>query len=742
MLKDNNIDASSWWNTWSASPAEMVFLPGGVRVTPMLYSTQLRRAVIPGPDEMCFGAHGVLGETVSYDTTHGGTRIAFRYDKPDPFCVTGQWHATDRVEWGLRYWVVLCLWAEGGEEVRYCPTSGAASTACGERVVTLLPGAAPVLVTGHDGLGDLIADFEGNGYFHLENRATSGRLIALRFNLEMMPELRFAAAVADSPELSLVRARRGLQGGPVPVRPLHEGLHGGALEAVRDVLGWNTLQDPVNRRRYTAVSRIWNLGAFAVWFNDQTFAAMMAGLFDADLARDNFNVALGNATPQGNFACLLTSRDAWLDRSQPPHGAFMAWQIFLRGRDRGLLRRAYPALARNHHWWWANRDPDGRGLVSCGSSDLGRGLYQGTAFGARNETGMDNSATHDEACFDPVTRTLSTLDLGLNCALALDAEMLGAIARELGDAVAAAAFDDLAAGVRARIQTDLWDDSRKIFANRQREGGGFVRSLGPTSFYPLLCGAASGEQADHLLRHLADPALFGGRFVLPNATRDDPAYDENVYWRGRIWPNVNYFVWQGLRRYGFDAAATDLAEKGLEMFNASWRGRRLCGENYSAETGEITDQGDADRFYTWGAMLPLLGVCEITEISPWRGWEITNHRQDLRLGPMLSPAGEIVIEVRAGVLALHRGAEELFSTDIRGALRQLVLEGGLCSFRLGQDGGEGTRFRLGAEMSARLVQLCIEGRQVETRMEGGRILVDLAGLPAGVRVDFHLSPRT
>ena len=79
-----------------------------------------------------------------------------------------------------------------------------------------------------------------------------------------------------------------------------------------------------------------------------------------------------------------------------------------------------------------NRDPDAFGLLSCGTSDVGEGLYKGTAFGARNETGMDNSATHDEAIYDPVTRTLSTFDLGLNCAAALDAEMLANMATVLG----------------------------------------------------------------------------------------------------------------------------------------------------------------------------------------------------------------------------------------------------------------------------------------------------------------------
>ena len=42
---------------------------------------------------------------------------------------------------------------------------------------------------------------------------------------------------------------------------------------------------------------------------------------------------------------------------------------------------------------------------------------------------MDNAPIHDEARYDPDTRTLDCMDVGLNSLLALDAEMLGQIAR-------------------------------------------------------------------------------------------------------------------------------------------------------------------------------------------------------------------------------------------------------------------------------------------------------------------------
>ena len=740
MLKSTNVPAASAWNTWSERPGEMVFLPLGVRVTPVLYSTSIRRAtVIIPPAEIRFGRHELAGETVEFEALHAGSRLGFSYRKSGSFNFAGEWEIREKKEWGLRFWIVLCLSAAGGEEVSYSADEGAATVRVGTRTISLLARHTAVQVTGHDSVEALAEEMETNGYFDLGSRATTANVIALRFNLEMMPANRFAAAVADSHELAVSQARAALRALDAPPgAALHTGRNAGALDAMRDVIGWNTVYDRINARRYTAVSRIWNLGDFAVWFNDQLFAAMMSGSLDATLARDNLAVALGNATPQGNFACLLTSRDAWVDRSQAPHGAVVAWTMFLQGRDRSLIELAFEPLARNHRWWRAERDPGGHGLVSCGTSDVGDALYKGTAFGARNETGMDNSATHDEAAYDAATRTLSTFDVGLNAALALDAEMLALIARELGADEEAAAFDALARDTRERIQSELWDEERGLFANRQRDGG-FVRSVGPTSFYPLLCGAASEAQAARLLGHLADPATFGGEFVLPNATRDDPAFGENTYWRGRIWPNVNYFVWQGLRRYGFQAEADELARKSLALFAKSWDGRRLCGENYSAETGEIDDQPDTDPFYTWGAMLPLLGVAGVMDFSPWNGWELVNDGEPVRLGPLVSPAGRVIVMVEHGTLTLLAGGAPVFSTNRKGRLRGIVVETGLVSVVFPDVCPGDSFFSLGPFHSERFVSARLDGKEVATRIEAGCRTVDLAGLRAGARLDCYLS---
>ncbi|MGO8089499.1 trehalase family glycosidase [Rhizobium leguminosarum] len=740
MLQHSTIPLMRAWNSWSNRPAEMVFLPLGVRITPVLYSTRSKTtsAIEPRRDMVRLGRHTIDGSLIELETELSGTTVAFSTTKTDPFAIRGSWNGKVSAEWGLRFWLTLAISSDGGEVVVHDAGRNITLLKVGTRFVAVATAEAPVHVTGHETIDALRADFEENGYFYTATRRSEAPLIALRFNLEMMRQGAYAAGVADSAELAIAKAQACLAAdAPAAIADAQTGVFEGALDAMRDVVAWNTIWDETNARSYTAVTRIWNLGKFAVWFNDQIFAALLAGVFDADLARENMATAMAGATPQGNIACIVTSNDSWVDRSQLPFGALVVWQLYQRTGERSMIQASYEALVRNRRWWQDNRDPDGFGLLSCGTSDVGEGLYKGTAFAARNETGMDNSATHDEAIYDPVTRTLSTFDLGLNCAAALDAEMLSKMAAVLGKHDDAREFAALAERQRTLISQTLWDESRGIFANRQRRGG-FVRSLSPTSFYPLLCGAATPAQAARLLEHLSDETTFGGDFVLPNATRDDPAFADNVYWRGRIWPNVNYMVWLGLRRYGFVAAASKLASQSYDLFMKNWREHRIASENYNAVTGEAMDQGDTDPFYIWAAMLPLMAASEIVDFDPWTGWTMRHAGRDVVLGPMVSPSGTLELVVKSGTLVMTLNGRAALKTDLRTTLSRIVFANGrvACTIAPVSEAGiiELPGLALGDVLAAR-----INGQDINYVSGGDGIRVMIAEHAEDRRLDVYFS---
>lgn len=547
------------FNTWAADRyVEMTFKPLGFRITPLFFSAKAGKTTLVGPgDDVRLGAHAVDGSLVSARLTHAGTTIDWRYEKPNPFTLVGHWRGEKLDEWGLRFWVCLCLSIDGAD-IQFDQDAGVAWATHGPRTVAIATERAPLLVTGHADIKALQTEYETAGYWYLGSRATAAPLLALQFNLEEALENRFAVAIADRRDAAINAARHALQR-PAKSAPSTEG----PVEAVRDVMGWNGIWDDVNHRPYITCSRNWDLkkfGGFGFWLNDTAINALLVSLFDGDQARESIATLLSGATPQGNLPCILTGNDQWVDRTQSPIVSFIVWQLWLRTGNRTLLELAYRELANNNDWLCAVRDGNGNGLLEFGSSDVGCGLYVGTKLAAKDESFMDNSPIHDEARWNEESRTLDCEDVGLNSLACLDAEMLSRITAELGHAVEADRFAKRAENLRTLIRTRLWDDDRKIFANRLWSGA-FVRSVAPTSFYPLLCGAATDDQRAHLLKHLDDPQWFGGAFGLPSVSRDDPALKDNVYWRGRIWPILNFLVWSGLRRAGELEAASRLARR-------------------------------------------------------------------------------------------------------------------------------------------------------------------------------------
>ena len=718
------------FDTWDVDhPTALVHLPSGLRVHVCAYSD--RAGVFtrfPAGKGVRLGPRTLDGAAVNLVVAHEETELGLRFEQTGPDAARVRWWTERKGEWGLRFWVVVAveagaygnprgddLWPPVETEPGALGMRGPAGRAC---VLGVRP---PLLTTFHSEPNALRQEYEEHGYWYLESRRAEGPVAALRYNLEEMPEHCLAIGVAADADAALALVRGALdpasggESGPRPsTLPLHTGRYDGALDAIRDVIGWNTVYDPVNRRPYTALSRNWSsakFGGFGVWLDDVLYHALLAGTLDLTLAEENLHAVFAGRTDAGNLPCLLTGRDAWVDRSQPPIGAFVLWLLYQRWGERRLLENAWEVLLDNHEWWWRERDGNGNGLLEYGTSPVGEGLYRGTALAARDESSMDNSPVHDEATLIPESHTLDCEDVGLNSLLVLDGEMLALVAAKLGHDREARRLQSRARTLAARIQKELWDPQREVFANRLWSGR-FVSSIAPTSFYPLIAGAASPAQARALLRWMEDPRRFGGRFGLPSVSRDDPAFRDNVYWRGRVWPPLNFLVYQGLRRYGFAAEATALARSSHEMFAVPWREARQCAENYGAQDGAVTDQPDTDTFYGWGALMPAMGVAEVCDVSPWDGWSIAHTGEDVRMGPLRCPSGWARVESRGGVLALHVDGRPVLRTTGRGRFRHLRLEQGSLSVALPPlqpVEGERPWLELPGVAAAAVTAICLDG---------------------------------
>jgi glycogen debranching enzyme len=46
---------------------------------------------------------------------------------------------------------------------------------------------------------------------------------------------------------------------------------------------------------------------------------------------------------------------------------------------------------------------------------------------------------------------------------------------------------------------------------------------------------------------------------------EHPAFDPDRYWRGNVWLQVNWQIFHGLRRYGFDPLAREIAQRSATL---------------------------------------------------------------------------------------------------------------------------------------------------------------------------------
>jgi putative isomerase len=176
-----------------------------------------------------------------------------------------------------------------------------------------------------------------------------------------------------------------------------------------------------------------------------------------------------------------------------------------------------------------------------------------------------------------------------------------------------------------------------------------------------------------MVRLLHDPEKFGGAWLLPSVTRDDPAFADNVYWRGRIWPPLVFLTWEGLRRAGYRDEAAELARRGWALFAEQWSERRRCRENYKIDPAADPEVSDSDGFYTWGALLALMPLLERGDASPWSGLTLAPGGEvsfggvswAMREDGTIERAGEAVLKLSTPVTVreLEIGETVTFSAD-------------------------------------------------------------------------------
>ena len=383
--------------------------------------------------------------------------------------------------------------------------------------------------------------------------------------------------------------------------------------AMQTILGWNWTYDPENDRAISPVSRMWSSywGGYVLFDWDTYFASVMYALYNRDLAFANA-IEVTKGITRGGFIpnCASAYGIQSDDRSQPPVGSLMVLEIYKRHKETWFLAEVYDELLRWNRWWPDARDT--KGLLAWGSDNQPQ-LVDGNFHNAQAailESGLDNSPMYDGVPFNPLTNRLEMADVGLNSLYVADCRALAEIAGVLGKTADQRELLERGDKYAAALGT-LWDETSGIYLNKRTDTGERSPRLSPTNFYPLIAKVATPEQAARMVReHYFNPREFYGEWVIPSIARNVPGYQDQDYWRGRIWGPMNFLVYLGMRNYDLGPARTDLAERSRKLLMKSWQSDRSVYENYNSITGAGNDVRSSDAYYHWGALLGVIGLME------------------------------------------------------------------------------------------------------------------------------------
>jgi len=129
------------------------------------------------------------------------------------------------------------------------------------------------------------------------------------------------------------------------------------------------------------------------------------------------------------------------------------------------------------------------------------------------------------------------------------------------------------------------------------------RGRGPEGWSPLATKIADKNKADNVISMMMDKKEFNSFIPFGTASLTNPAFDPDIYWRGRVWLDQFYFAIKALKNYGYDSQASLLTNQLLNNAKGL-NSNKAIRENYNPVNG--LEQGATNFSWSAAHLLMLL----------------------------------------------------------------------------------------------------------------------------------------
>ena len=121
---------------------------------------------------------------------------------------------------------------------------------------------------------------------------------------------------------------------------------------------------------------------------------------------------------------------------------------------------------------------------------------------------------------------------------------------------------------KAAMQEKLFDPEKGAYLYYDLRNERLIDAITSSSLSPLFAGIPTEEEAKTVI-DLLEGAIFSGdqnqyAWCASFNTQDD-RFNPVKYWRGPIWVNLNWIIYHGLLRYGFESQAENVKADTLKL---------------------------------------------------------------------------------------------------------------------------------------------------------------------------------
>ena len=276
----------------------------------------------------------------------------------------------------------------------------------------------------------------------------------------------------------------------------------------------------------------------------------------------------------------LTSSAPWFN--------YENFEIYKITGDRQFLKEAYFSGKKFYNYFEVNRDSNNNGLCEWGAH-------------AELESVRDARV----AVWDKVGWAANFEGPDVNSMMILEAKSLAEMAKHLGMTDESKKWQSDAEARGELLNKYLWDPETKFYYNVNKKDQSFsfnaandLRIKEIIGFLPLWAGVADQEKAGLLVEKMLDTAEFWRPYGIPSLSAKSNYYCPIGYWNGPVWVQWEYLLYRGLRDYGYDKVANELASGVMDNMIYHLKTDHVFWEFYSADD----HQAGWNKTYIWAGL--------------------------------------------------------------------------------------------------------------------------------------------